>query len=289
MARGLLKLLNIPTPSLPKKVMAPSTFETKPEVVKWDSLNWIDDLLAKTYQDKRPLWGEPRPFKKGWTPSSIGEPNDRMLVAGLLGYRGDAISHRLQLIFDAGNRVEEAWVKRFWDMGVYADSDVWIPDNGRVPSDLIIRGKADVIIKPPNSTDFHVVEVKSIAPFLYKQLPKNEPKGSRLFNSLMQVKGQVGERLAKYMAQLQLYLHCFDMKTGILLFDNKGTQEFISYHIEYNEEFVQGIFDRMRYLQQQAWEKGLLPPWSGGKSASVFAIHKPEKFVPVQEFMELMS
>ena len=55
-----------------------------------------------------------------------------------------------------------------------------------------------------------------------------------------------------------------NMQEGILLFDNKGTQEFSDFLIERNDDAIDKIYERLARLQENYWSKNLLPPWGGG-------------------------
>ena len=244
--------------------------------------NWLEQRLNEIYVDERPLWGSPRPVYKGWTPNSIGEPNDRLLVAALLGYRGDPISPRLQMIFDAGHDIEARWVKRFTKMGILVDNNVWLPKPS--PAPLVFSGKVDARVthayEPSRS---FVVEIKSISPNGFRELPNASRDPQENYDNLMGMSGVVGDRVKKYMSQVQVYLHCMSMNEGILLFDNKGTQEFTTYYLTINDDALNTIYARLTDMQTSYWEKGLLPVWNGGKSKSIMATYKPDEVVSIEE------
>ena len=271
MAKGLLRL------SLPKKT---------PTIIRvgrsMDS--WLELALREFYVDKRPLWGVPRMVIKGWTPSSLGEPNDRLLISTLLGYRGEAISEKLQRIFDAGNDIEERWHKRFTDLGILKSKSIWIPKKPEHP--VKFSGKIDAIIthKYEKNRDF-LVEIKSISPEGFRALPSVSMSPETNFVQLLEVKNITGTRIRKYMQQLQVYLYTMNMEEGILLFDNKGNQDFHTYSILRNDDFIQGIFDRLIRLQEY-WKEGILPPWNGGKSKELLGNYKPDEDVPVDEMRD---
>ena len=93
MAKGMMKLV---MPKAEPKGPIKKLDISKPSTIlpgKWSS--WLEAALRKRYVDTRPLWDVPRPVSKGWRPSDLGEANDRLLVAKLLGYRGEPISEKL--------------------------------------------------------------------------------------------------------------------------------------------------------------------------------------------------
>ena len=252
--------------------------------------NWLESELNRFYADSRPLWMEPRPVSKGWTPSSLGESNDRLLVASLLGYRGDAISPRLRMIFDAGNDIEARWVIRFKDIGVFLATGLWLP---KTPiQGLHISGKIDILIQHPYEKDREfLVEVKSISPDGFRQLPALSNSPQENFWNLMDVRGEVGARIQRYMQQLQIYLVGLGKEEGMLLFDNKGNQDYRAYSLVRDDDFVDKIVKRCQALQRDYWEKRLIPPWPGGKSnsKSLLAVYKPDEVVSLDEFKEVSN
>ena len=249
--------------------------------------SWIELGLRKRYVDDRPTWGIPRLIEKGWTPSGLGEPNDRLLMAGVYGYRGDPISERLQRIFHAGNDIEDRWIQRFKDMGAYISNGDWVPENKE--GEIVLRGKVDIIVEhlfEPGRK--FIVEVKSISPTGYKSLPRPSHNAAMNFENLSNVKGDVGQRVKKYLQQLQAYLSRMEYEEGILLFDNKGTQEFSDFLIRRDEQFIGEVFDRLARLQEEYWVKNLLPPWNGGnRSKSIMATYKPTESIPIEEMKAL--
>ena len=96
-----------------------------------------------------------------------------------------------------------------------------------------------------------------------------------------------GERTRKYMAQLQTYLQEMNMDEGILLYDNKGNQEYADFYIARNPEYIESLYERLQIMQNDFWVKGLLPPWTGGAdSKHPLARHKPDEIVSVEEMKE---
>ena len=250
---------------------------------------WIGQAFREMNEEsegKRPLWGEVRALDRGWRPSGLGEPNDRLLVASQLGYRGDPISEKLQRIFDAGNIVEEMWVRRFQKMGVLLGKGTWLPKTGVMG--LRISGKIDIFVqhKYEPGRKF-IVEVKSISSTGFRKLPEPSMHPVTNYENLLQVKGDVGGRMVRYLAQLQAYLVGLNMKEGILLMDNKDNQDYYDYYIDQDEEVVERMVVRLKWLETEYWAKQLLPPWNGPAGQSVMAKYKPDEVVPLDEMRKL--
>ena len=166
--------MTIKKPSMMKLVL-PKKYAKKEQAVvpQREMASWIGLALQQHYMESRPLWMTPRAVEKGWTPSSLGEPNDRLMVAALLGYRDLYITEKLRRIFDAGNDIEARWGTRFKDIGVledYSDSQKWLPNN--MGSPLKFSGKWDLLVRHKFETDRRfLVEVKSISPEGFMSLP----------------------------------------------------------------------------------------------------------------------
>lgn len=260
----------------------------KPAVLRHEGVmdSWIQLALQQHYVDRRPPWGTPRPVSKGWTPSALGEPNDRLLVAALLGYRGEPISERLQRIFDAGHDIESRWRTRFQDLGVLLGSGMWLPNTAGSP--LKFSGKIDLLVRHAYEPRRQfLVEVKSINPEGFRTLPRVEMSPEANFERLQTLQGMVGDRVRKYMCQFQVYLQELQMPEGILLFDNKGNQEYRDYYVKLQPEFVAGLYERLTRMQRY-WERAVLPPWSGRQSSTFLATYRPDEEVPVAEVQARM-
>ena len=270
---------------MPKGVLklAAKSRTREPKLVMDD---WLDLALKNYYVDRRPLWGKPRPVEKGWTPSALGEPNDRLLVAGLLGYRGDPITEKLQRIFRMGNAVEDMWRERYEALGILESANKWLPKVKGMP--LTISGKYDMVIRHMyEPTRRFVVEVKSMAPEIYYMFPQPSMDPDKNYSDLTNLSGQAGDRARKYLAQLQVYLHVLGMAEGILLIEDKGHQTYKNYFVTHNPQFIDGLFEKLAGIQTEYWAKGLLPPWNGGKSnRSFFAQYKPDEVIPIEEFKQ---
>ena len=197
--------------------------------------SWLALALDDMHADRRPLWGEPR--AGAWHPSALGEPCDRLLVLSMLGYRGEAILPKLQRIFDAGNDIEARWLNRFTELGILLGSQV--PVKRDIPP--MISGKADALITHPyEMTRRLVVEIKSINSNGFRQLPPVSLDHEVNYHNLMALPTYIGNRIRKYMYQLQVYLveGCGQATEGLLLFDNKDTQDFAEYSLLPNPELI---------------------------------------------------
>ena len=119
----------------------------------------------------------------------------------------ESLEARVLRLFDHGDSIHRLIMKPLFsirEIRVVA-SEVDIP-----PQDLI-RGRADAIIS--DGKNLYLLDIKSMNSMVFKGL--EEPKEENI-------------------DQIQLYLHFFKIKKGILLYVNKDTQELKEFLIDYD-------------------------------------------------------
>lgn len=104
-----------------------------------------------------------------------------------------------------------------------------------IPSQEIISGRADAILCIGNEN--YVLDIKSINSMIFKRM--QEPKEENVL-------------------QIQLYLHYFNIKKGILLYIDKDQQEMKEFFIDYDEALCKSLLDKFYALKDQV-EKNILP------------------------------
>jgi len=129
---------------------------------------------------------------------------------------------------DAHRRVAQA----LFSMGVVVAAEV------PMPSDALFHGRADVIVSLNGKN--YVVEVKTAHPYSYEQMAVG-PRGD-------------------HSLQLQLYLYHFGIPQGIILAENKATQELKEFLVELDRPQVERILEEFRILRELIVEQGKLPP-----------------------------
>jgi len=97
-----------------------------------------------------------------------------------------------------------------------------------IPKQEIISGRADAILS--DGKDLYVLDIKSINGFLFRKL--DQPKEENL-------------------CQLQLYLHFFGIKKGILLYVNKNDQHLKEFAIDYNKKQAEELMSSLEKLNMQ--------------------------------------
>ena len=109
----------------------------------------------------------------------------------------------------------------------------------------------DAVVKHKYESDRDfVVEIKSINPEGFRTLPQVSMDAVTNFSRLMECGGMTGTRVRKYMQQLQIYIREMQMDEGILLFDNKGNQDFLAYHIVHDAGYTDAMIERLQSLQE---------------------------------------
>ena len=104
-----------------------------------------------------------------------------------------------------------------------------------IPSQEIISGRADAILCVGNEN--YVLDIKSINSMIFKRM--QEPKEENVL-------------------QIQLYLHYFNIKKGILLYIDKDQQDMKEFFVDYDEALCKSLLDKFYALKDQV-EKNILP------------------------------
>jgi len=128
---------------------------------------------------------------------------------------------RTQRIFEHGDHTHMRFMAALFALGLVTAVEVKIPDQE------IIHGRADAIISLDGEP--YVVELKSVGSYKFKK----------------------GEADSDHIRQLQLYLHYFKIKKGILLYENKDNQELMEFVFEYNPALVAEILAGFEKLRKQ--------------------------------------
>lgn len=104
-----------------------------------------------------------------------------------------------------------------------------------IPSQEIVSGRADAILCIGNEN--YVLDIKSINSMIFKGM--SAAKEENIY-------------------QIQLYMHFFNIKKGILLYIDKDRQEMKEFFIDYDEALCNSLLDKFKDLKDKV-EKNLLP------------------------------
>lgn len=138
---------------------------------------------------------------------------------------------------NAPRKEMEAKILRMFDHGDYIHQLIMKPLLGireihvvasevNIPPQELISGRADAIIS--DGQELHVLDIKSMNSMIFRNL--QQPKEENI-------------------NQIQLYLHYFKIKKGILLYVNKDTQELKEFVVHYNKAQVQSLLDGLTNLK----------------------------------------
>ncbi len=136
---------------------------------------------------------------------------------------------RILRLFEHGDYIHRLISTTLFSLGLIRASEINIP-----PQDLI-SGRADAILSIGN--DLYVLDIKSINSYIFKTL--FQPKEENL-------------------CQIQLYLHFFNIKKGVLLYVNKDTQELKEFFVDYNPDFADQLLKDLAALKTKV-DKNIVP------------------------------
>ena len=137
----------------------------------------------------------------------------------------DARTHR---IFEHGDHTHMRLMSVLFSLGLVTSVEVGIPDQA------VIHGRADAIISVAGEP--YVVELKSVNSNRFKK----------------------GEPDPDHIKQLQLYLHFFKIKKGILLYENKDNQDLKEFLVEYDAGLAEKLLSVFSSLKELI-DKNILP------------------------------
>lgn len=104
-----------------------------------------------------------------------------------------------------------------------------------IPSQEIISGRADAILCIGNEN--YILDIKSMNSMIFRNL--TAPKEDNVY-------------------QIQLYMHYFNIKKGILLYIDKDQQEMKEFFVDYDEQLCKSLLDKFYVLKDQV-EKNQIP------------------------------
>lgn len=137
--------------------------------------------------------------------------------------QGEQIQVPLMRIFAEGNAIHEKWQRLFIRAGYGKAEDM---DFTRMCDNYEVSFTPDAIIDVPGFGKM-VVEIKSVNTFQFKKMT-GHPSGEK---------------------QLQFYMYLTGIHQGIVLCDDKNTQEFKVFYKEYDPSIVAPFIERCEQVQ----------------------------------------
>ena len=129
---------------------------------------------------------------------------------------------RILRLYERGEYLHRNIISILIRMGILVASEV------NIPAQEMISGRADAIVSLNN--ELYLLDIKSMNSMIFRNL--NEPKEENAY-------------------QLQLYLHYFNMKKGILLYVDKDKQDIKEFVINYDKNLVQSLLKGFTDLKQK--------------------------------------
>jgi len=141
----------------------------------------------------------------------------------------EAMAPRILRIFEHGENIHRSIFNILYRLRIGCVTEV------PIPSQEIISGRADAILCIGNEN--YVLDIKSINSMIFKRM--TEPKEENVY-------------------QVQLYMHYFNIKKGILLYVDKDQQDLKEFFLDYDEVLCNSLLDKFKNLKGQV-EKGEMP------------------------------
>jgi CRISPR-associated protein Cas4 len=133
-----------------------------------------------------------------------------------------AMDARILRVFEHGDYTHLRIISTLFSLGLVKATEIDIPNKE------IVHGRADAIVNIDGEP--YVVEIKSINSIAFGKLESPDPD---------------------HYKQIQLYLHYFNIKKGIVIYENKNTQEIKEFAVDYDEKTVQEVLEKFHVLKAQ--------------------------------------
>ena len=147
----------------------------------------------------------------------------------------EALDPRILRIFERGEQMHQNIFNIFYRLRIGVTTEVKIPESE------MVSGRADAILCLDGEN--YVVDIKSMNSMVFRKL--SEPKEENIF-------------------QIQLYLHFFQIKKGVLLYIDKDRQEIKEFIVEYDKNLVEKLLVNFKALKKQIESNEVpqaLPDW----------------------------
>ncbi len=139
----------------------------------------------------------------------------------------------------------DARILRIFERGEYLHRNIFnilyrlrigVTTEVSIPAQEIISGRADAIISINNEN--YILDIKSMNSMIFRNL--TAPKQENIY-------------------QIQLYLHYFNIKKGILFYIDKDKQDIKEFIINYNSQLVQSLLKDFEELKKKI-DADVVPP-----------------------------
>lgn len=184
------------------------------------------DIIDKYYQDKHK--------EKNQDSFYITDAGKcpRAVYFSMKGYPKKVKEARVLRIFDRGDIIHQ----RIMSVLFAIPEIKVVASEIDIPSKELFRGRSDAIISIDEK--LYVVEIKSSGDFKFRKLEAPEDAHRK---------------------QIQLYMHYFKVPYGIIIYENKNTQELKEFEENYDSKLCKKIISDFEELKYQI-ENEIMPP-----------------------------
>jgi CRISPR/Cas system-associated exonuclease Cas4 (RecB family) len=137
---------------------------------------------------------------------------------------------RIMRIFEHGENIHRSIFNVLYRLRIGVVTEI------PIPAQEIISGRADAILCIGNEN--YVLDIKSMNSMIFRKL--SSPKEENVY-------------------QIQLYLHYFNIKKGILLYVDKDQQELKEFLVEYDPVFCERLLENFYELKEKI-DNNIVPP-----------------------------
>ncbi|MFH0987523.1 MAG: PD-(D/E)XK nuclease family protein [Patescibacteria group bacterium] len=187
----------------------------------------LNELIDKYYQNRRKDKAQQHFYV------SDGGKCQRAVYFSMKGYPKKEKEARVLRIFDTGDLTHQRLMRALFGIPeirvIASEIDMPIQD--------LFHGREDAIISLNNK--LYIVDFKSISDYKFKKLDAPEIPHQR---------------------QLQLYMHYFKVPQGIVLYENKNTQDLKEFELKYDYKLCKKIISEFENLRDQYIEQDIIPP-----------------------------
>ena len=190
-----------------------------------------------------------REWRKGkppvFSPSSIGMCT-RAIVYGMLGYEKELPEPRGLMIMANGTSFHDRFEKSLDQAGVLIAKEL----SFEMP-ELMVRGRSDAIIKNvyEHEVSDKIIQLHDTKGNLVYEGPDSEVIVSELKSANVKTFEYVaGNRKPKeeHIQQLSLYMHALQIPNGVIIYENKNTQELYMHQVSLDEKVVEFVLNKIK-------------------------------------------
>ena len=156
-------------------------------------------------------------------PSTLHKSEDYLYQAYFSGTDSEAHESRIIRVFDNGHAVHTRLQRYLKDMGILLDSEVEVWNE-----DYEIYGHCDGVLQLGEMIG--ILEIKSINSKGFWKLHSPKPE---------------------HLVQVHAYMFALGIHRGVLLYEDKDTQELKNFFIKENHVITDGILEKIRRVQNR--------------------------------------